>query len=455
MRCFLMITDLVNYFKNKKILILGFGREGQSTYKLIRKYLPKQELYISDKKENFQDNFDFLEEDSNVSFTSGEKYLENLNDYDIIMKSPGISFVNLDTTKYYHKIKSQLELLFEFFDNFTIGITGTKGKSTTSSLIYKVLQDQGVKSIFSGNIGVPVFNYIDELDSDTIIVLEMSSHQLEFMEFSPNIAILLNVFEEHLDHYESYEKYAEAKCNIYKYQKKDDYFLYSIDNEMLSKLVKKTKGKAYKVSLSGKRNSNIYLKDDKVYLNDKEIYDKNEKRKLLGDYNLNNIMFVLGVSEILDLDLKQTIKSISEFEPLRHRLEFVGKYKDIEFYDNSIATIPMATIEAIKALKKVDTLIIGGMDRGIDYTDFIQFLKDSEIRNIICMPKTGHDIAEKLNNERCYVVDTMEEAVSIAKEVTQKGEICLLSPAAASYGFFKNFEEKGDIYKKLVLTENE
>ena len=189
-----MITDLVNYFKDKKILILGFGREGQSTYKLIRKYLPKQELYISDKKENFQDNFDFLEEDSNVSFTSGEKYLENLNDYDIIMKSPGISFVNLDTKEYYHKIKSQLELLFEFFDNFTIGITGTKGKSTTSSLIYKVLQDQGVKSIFSGNIGVPVFNYIDELDSDTIIVLEMSSHQLEFMEFSPNIAILLNVF---------------------------------------------------------------------------------------------------------------------------------------------------------------------------------------------------------------------------------------------------------------------
>ena len=450
-----MITDLVNYFKDKKILILGFGREGQSTYKLIRKYLPKQELYISDKKENFQDNFEFLKDDSNVSFTSGEEYLENLNDYDIIMKSPGISFVNLDTKEYYHKIKSQLELLFEFFDNFTIGITGTKGKSTTSSLIYKVLQDQGVKSIFSGNIGVPVFNYIDELDSDTIIVLEMSSHQLEFMEFSPNIAILLNVFEEHLDHYESYEKYAEAKCNIYKYQNKDDYFLYSIDNEMLSKLVKETKGTTYKVSLSGKRNSNIYLKDNKVYINDKKIYDKNKKRKLLGDYNLNNIMFVLGVSEILDLDLKQTIKSISEFEPLRHRLEFVGKYKDIEFYDNSIATIPMATIEAVKALKKVDTLIIGGMDRGIDYSEFIQFLKDSEISNIICMPKTGHDIAKKLNNERCYVVDTMEEAVSIAKKVTQKGKICLLSPAAASYGFFKNFEEKGDIYKKLVLTENE
>ena len=445
-----MIIDLINYFKDKKILILGFGREGQSTYKLIRKYLPDQQLFISDQKENFQKNFDFLENDKNISCTSGEGYLDNLNDYDLIMKTPGISFLNIDTTEFYHKIKSQLELLFEFFENFTIGVTGTKGKSTTSSLIYKILQDQGKKSIFMGNIGVPVFNYIDEIDPDEYIVLEMSSHQLEYMEMSPNIAILLNIFEEHLDHYESYLKYAEAKCNIYRYQKENDYFLYNSDNEMLSKLVKETIGKTYKVSISGNDDSNIYLKGDKVYFDGKEIYDKNEKRKLLGDYSLNNIMFVLGVSEILDLDLNKTIKSISEFEPLRHRLEFVGKYNDIEFYDNSIATIPMATIEAVKALKEVDTLIIGGMDRGIDYTEFIDFLNNSDIRNFICMPKTGHDIAKKLNKNKCYIVDTMEEAVDTAKKVTQKGKICLLSPAAASYGFFKNFEEKGDIYKKLV-----
>ena len=445
-----MIIDLINYFKDKKILILGFGREGQSTYKLIRKYLSDQQLFISDQKENFQKNFDFLENDKNISCISGEGYLDNLNDYDLIMKTPGISFLNIDTTEFYHKIKSQLELLFEFFENFTIGVTGTKGKSTTSSLIYKVLQDQGKKSIFMGNIGVPVFNYIDEIDPDEYIVLEMSSHQLEYMELSPNIAILLNIFEEHLDHYESYLKYAEAKCNIYRYQKEKDYFLYNSDNEMLNKLVKETIGKTYKVSISGNDDSNIYLKGDKVFFDGKEIYDKNEKRKLLGDYSLNNIMFVLGVSEILDLDLNKTIKSISEFEPLRHRLEFVGKYNDIEFYDNSIATIPMATIEAVKALKEVDTLIIGGMDRGIDYTDFIDFLNNSDIRNFICMPKTGHDIAKKLNKNKCYIVDTMEEAVDTAKKVTQKGKICLLSPAAASYGFFKNFEEKGDIYKKLV-----
>ena len=447
-----MITDLINYFKEKKIIILGFGKEGQSTYKLIRKYLPNQELFIADQKENFQEGFEFLKNDENSIFIGGNKYLDDLDEYDIIMKSPGISFAYMDASKYIHKIKSQLELLLEFFNNLTIGITGTKGKSTTSSLIYKVLKDQDKKCILLGNIGIPVFDYIDSIDQDVILVLEMSSHQLEFMKLSPNIAILLNIWEEHLDHYESYMQYAEAKCNIYKYQKESDFFLYNIDNDMLNKLVKNPQAKTFKVSISGKEESNIYLKDDIVFINDKRLYSKSEKRNLVGDYNLNNIMFVLGVSEILKLDNDKTIKSISEFKPLEHRLELVGEFDGVFYYDNSIGTIPMATIEAVKALKNVDSLIIGGMDRGVDYSDFIKFLNESEIGNIICMPKTGHDIAKSLNPSRCHIVETMEEAVKVAKKVTKKGKSCLLSPAAASYGFFKNFEEKGNLYKELVKS---
>lgn len=445
-----MINDLIQYFKNKKVLILGFGKEGESTYKLIRKYLKEQHLYIADRKENFEEMHETLKKDINLTTISGEKYLENLEDYDVIMKSPGISFVGIDTTKYIHKIKSQLELLLEFFNIFTIGITGTKGKSTTSSLIYKILKDQNIKSILLGNIGIPVFDYIDTIQEDMTMVLEMSSHQLEYMELSPNIAILLNVYEEHLDHYESFEKYAKAKCNIFKYQTNSDYFLYNTDNEMLNKLVKNTNAITYKVSLNSKSGSNIYLKENKIYFNGTPIYDKDEPRNLIGDYNLNNIMFALAVSEILKLEINKTIKSISEFKTLEHRLELVGKYDEILYYDNSIGTVPMATIEAIKALKKVDTLIIGGMDRGIDYTDFIKYLNESNIGNIICMPKTGHDIAKKLKEEKRYIVNNLEEAVNIAKKVTRKGKICLLSPAAASYGFFKNFEEKGNLYKKLV-----
>ena len=445
-----MINDLIQYFKDKKILILGFGREGQSTYKLIRKYLKEQKLYIADKKENCE----VLKLDNNISFISGENYLKNLEDYDIIMKSPGISLSKLDTKDFSYKIKSQLELLLEFFKVFTIGITGTKGKSTTSSLIYKILRDQNVKSMLLGNIGVPVFDYIDTIEEDMTLVLEMSSHQLEYMELSPNIAILLNVYEEHLDYYKSFEKYIEAKCNIFKHQIKTDYFLYNSDNNILKNIIKDTTQNTYKVSLKEINGSDIYLNEDKIYCDNKPIYDTNEKRNLLGDYNLNNIMFALGVSEILGLDIKRTIKSINEFKTLEHRLEFVGEYDKVLYYDNSIGTVPMATIEAVKALKIVDTLIIGGMDRGIDYKEFIEYLNNSNIRNIICMPKTGHDIAKSLKEENTYIVETLEEAVCTAKKVTKKGKICLLSPAAASYGFFKNFEEKGDLYKKLVKSDS-
>jgi len=445
-----VINDLIQYFEGKKILILGFGKEGESTYKLIRKYLKEQQLYIADRKENFQESYEILKKDKYVTFISGENYLENLNRYDIIMKSPGISFSKIDTTEYFHKIKSQLELLLEFFNIFTIGVTGTKGKSTTSSLIYKVLQDQNVKCMLLGNIGAPVFDYIDSLQEEMTVILEMSSHQLEYMNLSPNIAIFLNVYEEHLDHYKSFEKYIEAKCNIFRYQKESDYLLYNSDDEMLGKFVGEAEGKTYKVSFNDDCEKDIFLKNDKVYFFNRPIYDKNEPRSLIGDYNLNNIMFVLGVSRILNLDLSKTVKSISEFSTLEHRLEFVVKNDDVLYYDNSIGTVPEATIEAVKALNDVDTLIIGGMDRGIDYNEFIEYLNDSNIRNIICMPKTGHDIAKKLKYEKKYIVENLEEAVRIAKKVTAKGKICLLSPTAASYGFFKNFEEKGDLFKKLV-----
>ena len=151
----MMIKELIKYFENKKVLILGCGREGISTYKLIRKYLKNQEIYIADAKQDFQKDYEIFDGDENVHFISGEMYLEGLENYDVIMKAPGISFAGIDTSKYVHKIKSQLELLLEFFDVTTIGITGTKGKSTTTTLIYNVLQEQGVRSLLLGNIGVP------------------------------------------------------------------------------------------------------------------------------------------------------------------------------------------------------------------------------------------------------------------------------------------------------------
>lgn len=448
-----MIERLINYLKEKKILILGFGREGQSTYKLIRKYLADKYLWIADKKVEALENSELLSNDNNIELISGDGYLDNLDEYDLIIKAPGVSLAQIDTSNIKNKISSQLELTLKFFKLFTIGVTGTKGKSTTSSLIYKILKDQNVRCELMGNIGIPIFDTIDEIKKGTTLVLELSSHQLEFVTKSPNIAILLNISPEHLDHYKSFDDYANAKCNIYKNQSGIDWFFYGADNDVVMEKVCNPNGKVFRVSMTNSEENNIFIKDEMVYFNDEPIYGINEPRTLKGDFNLNNIMFALGVAKVLELDMDLAKKSIAEFKSLPHRLEHVGTFDGVDYYDNCIGTVPMATIEAIKALKNVDTLIIGGMDRGIDYSEFIQFLNNSNISNIVCMPKTGHDIAKKLNSEKSIIVETLEEAVEISKKVTKKGMSCLISPTAASYGFFKNFEEKGDRFQELVKSK--
>lgn len=451
---------IANYLVGKKVLILGFGREGRSTYDFLRTTCPTLDLTIADARPDFAEHDEVLRRDRvpgsgnfAVKIVAGPHYLDHLADYDIIMKTPGISFAKIDTSAFRDKITSQLELLLKFSSEAhleTIGITGTKGKSTTSSLIYQILQDQGIDSILLGNIGTPVFDHLHELKPGMKVVLEMSSHQLEFMQHSPQIALLLNAYEEHLDHYQSFAKYVEAKCNIYRFQNSSDCLIYNADDANLRQFVQDPPAQTFCVSLSGDPSSQTRLEGDTVYFGDQPIYERQAPHHLLGDYNLQNIMFALTVAEILKLDLTKTRQTIAEFKTLKHRLEFVAEVDGVKYYDNSIGTVPMATIEAIKALGDVDTVIIGGMDRGISYQTFAQFLNQSAVHNIICMPKTGHDIARELNPDKAHLVTTLDEAVALAQEITPSGHSVLLSPAAASYGFFKNFEEKGDKFQELV-----
>jgi UDP-N-acetylmuramoylalanine--D-glutamate ligase len=357
-----------------------------------------------------------------------------------------------------------LQLLLEFFDVNTIGVTGTKGKSTTSSLIYSMLTEQDVDTLLLGNIGIPIFDYLEVIKENMIIVLEISSHQLEYITRSPNIAILLNIFEEHLDHYKSKNEYINAKFNICGFQNETDYFIYNADNELISKLLttkSKINSQKCKITYSNKYNSDktIYIDNDNIYISNgkqqKLLYDTNNKRNLMGNHNLNNIMFVLAVSEILKLNINKTIRTINNFEPLSHRMEYVGQFEGVHYYNDSIATIPEATINCIESLKSVSTLIIGGMDRGIDFTTFIEYLRKCNVKNIICMPSTGITIGEEIiknnsNNVNVFKVETLKEAVNLSKKITEKDKICVLSPAAASYGYFKNFKERGEEFKRLV-----
>ena len=453
-----MIERLIEFLKDKNILILGFGREGETSYKFIREHLKNQKLTIADMNEVIIEDYPYLSEDKNTTLVLGKGYLEGLEKYDLIIKTPGLSLKDMDISKFKDKITSQLELVMEFLNVFTIGITGTKGKSTTSTLMYQIIKDQGKNVLLLGNIGEPIFHRIDEMSKDTILVLEMSSHALEFVKHSPDISMLINVFEEHLDHYASLEKYVEAKFNIAKYQVSGNYFIYNYDNKLMNEFNYLYKENDYAVSIDTIPNTKnrVYIKDENVYLNDEKLFNINLKMNLKGMHNINNIMFIVTAARIMGLDIGKVLDTISNFKPLEHRMEFVATVNGVSYYNDSIATIPESTMRGVEAIKNVNTLIVGGKDRGVNLDELIEFLWNSDIENIICLHTTGEYIYNKLerSDKNLFKVNNMESAVNIAKKVSRPGTNCLLSPAAASYGFFKNFEERGEIFKKCVLENN-
>lgn len=439
-----MQDKIFSELKDKNIAILGFGKEGVATYNFIRKY-SNMHLTIIDKKEIT--NKDLI----NVDYICGDNYLDNLEKYDLVIKSPGVITKDIDVSDI--KFTSQLELLLKYHRDKVIGITATKGKSTTSTLTYEVLASCGVKTILLGNIGKAIFDYLDDIDSDTYVVVEASALQLEFVDTSPHISVIINLYEDHLDHAGTVKHYHENKLNIFKYQTDYDYAIYSSDiSPLCDYITDRYKAIKYKVDMNSTKDNTTSIIDNNVVLNGEVLYNTLDKRYLLGEHNVRNIMFVLTIAKILNLDINKAVNTINNFKGLEHRLEYVGTYKDIIYYNDSISTIPSSTINAIKSLNKVDTLIFGGMDRGIDYSELVDFLNSGVVRNLICMPTTGTKIGKSLTNSsiNIYYIETLNEAVKCAKEITNKGSICLLSPAASSYEYFKNFEEKGRAFKSLV-----
>lgn len=453
-----MINSIINEINSfDKVLILGFGREGKSTYNFIRKHLGDKHLYIADLNEELLEKNEELKNDNNITLILGKNYLDNLNDYDLIIKSPGINFKFVDYSSFEDKITSQIDLFLKHSICKTIGVTGTKGKSTTSSLIYHVISNMHEDTLFAGNIGIPVFEKIEEVNKDTIFVLELSCHQLKFVKASPNISILLNLYEEHLDLYKSYEDYIFAKLNIFKYQKDNDYKIWGLDSKDSIKYFKDDKN-TYTYSTE-ETNKGVTIKEDGLYLNNKLVYLKNRKRNILGEHNYYNIAPVLIVAHLLNLDLNKVCDLVDTFKPLEHRLELVGNYKGIDFYNDSISTIPMTAINCVNAIDNAYTIIIGGLDRGIDYSELIDYLYNSnKINVIICLKDTGYTIADLLEKRNCdkkiVKATDMKDAVRLAYLYTQEGKACMLSPAAASYNTYKNFEERGKDYKKEIVEQS-
>lgn len=444
-----MYKEIVKDLEGKNIAILGFGREGKSSYRFIKKHCLNSKITIIDKNDiraSFKEEFG----DSNVSFVIGDTYLDNLAIYDLILKTPGITLKDIPTSSFEEKISSQLELFLKYYGQNSIGITGTKGKSTTSSLIYEIINAQRDNVFLMGNIGIPVLDQVEKYNKDSILVVEISSHQLEYLHYSSRIAIILNLFEDHLDMAGTLEHYHKTKLKLFANQKKGDYGLYFYDNDDLREKIKTINYQGNLLAFSLNESVDIYKKGAKYFFGGKEIYEENEPRGLLGKHNDINIVFALMVSELLSLGNAEARKTVSTFEAPEYRNQFVGKYDGINFYVDTLATIPEATIASVKALQNVETLIFGGMDRGIDYQKLIDYFNESKIKNFICMPSTGNNIGPKIKGANVYYIDSLEAAVLKAKEIGSKNSVCLLSPAAASYEYYKDYKEKAEAFKKYI-----
>ena len=410
---------LIKLLKPHKIAILGYGREGQSTHKLIKELLPEKEVLIAD------DNSEF----ANCGLQD-----EMLKDCTLYIKTPGISMKKLQNIDR-DKITSQTDIFLQLYSNQTIGITGTKGKSTTSNLVYKILLDQGFDVLLAGNIGVPLLDIISNIKENTIIVAELSAHQLQFIHTSPKVSILLNLFEEHLDHFDSYEQYKESKYNIATKQTKQGVFIFNKDSKEINALLEKTPLQSRQKSFS-KEEATI------------------EANYLKGEHNQMNILSAILASQEFGAKKEEAEITAKNFQPLAHRLEYVGEKNGVVYYNDSISTIPQATIEALKALKKVQTLILGGMDRGIDYSPLVEQIGEFEVKNIAFVGEAGRrmhkEMKEKANSYNCLLSDDYKEIIFWCASNTEKNKICLLSPAASSYDMFTNFEHRGEVFKKLI-----
>jgi UDP-N-acetylmuramoylalanine--D-glutamate ligase len=391
--------------KDKKILIWGYGREGKSTEKFIKEHCSPASVEVYEgPRSGIQDDR-----------------------YDLIFVSPGIPFEEDAPAFDNRRFTSQTELFLEEFGAQTVGITGTKGKSTTSSLLAHVLEAcTGKKVYLIGNIGKPCFDHIADMDGDCIAVFELSCHQCQRLHADPHVAVFLDLYEDHLDRYHTMEHYFDAKCGITKIQTADD-ILYLGDEVP---------------ALTTKAQKRVVKRDGNYHFD----------LRLPGSHNQYNAEFVFRIAtEVYGCREEDVRRAMAEFTGLPHRLQYAGTYNGVMYYDDSISTIPEATINAVNSIPETKTVLLGGMDRGIDYDILYSFIRAHRDITFILGYASGERIYAQVKDcPNVILVKDLKEQVAKAKEITPVGSAVVMSNAAASYGYFKNFEERGDYYQQLI-----
>ena len=465
-----MISD----WKGKKVAILGLGVEGVAS----AKFLHKQGAIVTilEKKPEDEIESTFLEQARKLGVTLvfGDDYLSNISSYEVIVRSPGVRLATPElheATKKGSILTSQTKLFFDLCPCPIIGVTGTKGKGTTSTLIYEMLKRSGKDVYLGGNIGKPPLDFLDTLTSQSIVVLELSSFQLQDLDKSPHIAVMLMVTSEHLDAYggqnyhEDLSEYIDAKRNILKFQTSSDFAVLNRDYPATNESDIYTDGKVYYVSRERVTENGCYVNQGSIWLRlegrERKVIDTKEIL-LPGAHNLENICAAVMAVTLLGVAREDIVAVLRSFKGLTHRLELVREVNGVKYYDDSFSTTPETAVAAIEAFTQPEVLILGGSSKKSDFSELGRVIhKAKNIRAIIGIGVEWEVIKDEIlksDGKVPFLVEgarDMRTIVAAAAKIAKPGDVVLLSPACASFGMFKNYKDRGEQFKKEVLWLNE
>ena len=439
-----------------KIVVLGGGESGVGAAYLAKK--KGMEVFLSDKgliKEDYKN----LLRDAGIDYEEGKHDEERILSADWIIKSPGIPKKAEIISKINQKgirLSSEIEFASEFTDAKIIAITGSNGKTTTTALIYHILKNDDLKVGLGGNIGKSFAKQVADENFD-YYVLEVSSFQLDDIQnFRPHISLLLNLSQDHLDQYNyNYEEYALAKFRIAENQENDNFFIYNKDDEMSMNLLEKLEIKAKMIpfSIKEKLKDGGYISADKIVV---KLYDEFsmdlDELSLVGNHNVANSLAASIAGKILKIRNESIRNSLMTFQAVEHRLEQVAEINGVKFINDSKATNVNAAYYALESMKQPTVWIVGGTDKGNDYTE-IEDLVKRKVKAIVCLGIDNQKIIDFFQNKKdlIYSTSSMEEAVKISKSLAQSGDTVLLSPCCASFDLFENYEDRGNQFKSEVL----
>ena len=438
-------------YKNAKIFILGMARSGYEVAKYLSRF--NNEITIVDAKSQEESKVEELQNlGVNVVISSNSSdYLDET--YQVLIKNPGIKYTHetlVKAKKLNIPIVNEVEVASYFFPKNlkVVGVTGSNGKTTTTNLIYEIIKESGRKVIMAGNMGIPVCSILDDLDDDTILVLEISVQQLcDMYKFKTNVSVLTNLSPTHIDFVDSYENYLNIKKKIFNNHTKDDLAIINLEDKDSLNITKDINSN--KVYFSSKKDSNLCIRNNAIYYNDELIIHISDI-KLKGMHNYENIMCAIGATKYFNVSNESIINVLSKFNGVEHRLEYVRSINNIVFYNDSKATNTVSTRIALDSFKEPTILIMGGLDRGHSFEPLNYALKHTKL--IVCYGQTKERIktwATSLNIP-VKVVDNLSEATNYAYEQAVPNDVVLLSPACASWDQYKCFEDRGTEFKNIV-----